>query len=209
MFKDKYDIRKCLHCNGKGYNEESNSTFENKIEYKIITARGRCFKCNGTGKEKYVKKYALIKNIKWDSPIGIQFNFKSKHIRIAPDGWICIGRYIGRMFIWHFDLHKFFKWLKIPYKYYQINDNDGMFEFSFLSFRKYGGDYIMPEHYGGNFQILGLLFSADWTDEGKWIECKQCGNYIPKTKDFKDKLCTDCLYNTNQIVVEKKLEQFN
>lgn len=46
---------------------------------------------------------------------------------------------------------------------------------------------------------------SSWTDEGKWVDCKKCGKPVPDTKDFKEKLCSDCLHpkKRKEIVFEE------
>lgn len=205
MFKDIYSERKCIGCDGLGYCEESTTTNYNKsnIDVKVVHNRTKCHKCNGSGKEKYIIKYALFKKTKEQGfPYKlIRFDFLNKHVTISAEGWKSIFTFIAHYILWKLFAHKIFKKLKIPYEFYRI-DYDGDINFDFLSYRRWGGSYMSPDHFSSCFGLLGFDLRCDWIDEGKWTNCKKCDNPIPDSKDFKDKLCPECKYPKDVITIE-------
>jgi len=209
MFKDIMSIRKCTNCNGKGYNEESTETHEHgKPAVKIIMDRPECYHCRGTGKEEYVSKYALIKNIKYSHPLGVEFNFLRFHNRWSLNSWSDLFSWISHEIIWKLELYKVFDLLKIPYGFYRVQ-YEGTVHFDLFGYSHYGGDYLMPDYYGRNLTLFGITFASDWSDDGsELMECKKCGDYIPKSFDKETGgLCCECEYPEEKIIIEPNGEQ--
>ncbi len=208
FFKDSYDHRKCTDCKGKGIGEEYTETEENNVKLKIITNRYKCETCDGKGIEKYIKKYAVFKNLKIDTPfpISLDFDIFSKHIRFSPRGWVSIFAWIARKIIWNLYLHKLFKKLKIPFEYYDINSHDIYFEL--LGFNYWGSDY-MSEYCTIIFNVLGFELNIGWTPIMKYHNCTKCGMLTPILKGKKTKLCLDCEYPKERITIEPEIKKIN